>query len=112
MKLYRIERDDEYWAMLYDNLGYFWFEHVLPARNAMAQEEPMEQVHEGWQSVLATTVQPLLFVFSLLLLPPWCCSLVVVSGVVMLRSNMRCVVVLLDRFVSTSQFSGILKRSA
>eukprot|EP00958_Prasinococcus_capsulatus_P004467 scaffold412_cov388-Prasinococcus_capsulatus_cf.AAC.41 len=44
VKLYRVDRDEEYWAMLYDNLGYFWFEHVLPAREALAQDRPMEKV--------------------------------------------------------------------
>lgn len=41
--LFRVERDQEYWEMMEEDLHTFWFEHVLPARSSMQKSPGHEQ---------------------------------------------------------------------
>ena len=41
--IYRVERDPEYWAMMYRALSDFWWQHVVPGKHAIAAGEDPER---------------------------------------------------------------------
>ena len=41
--IYRVNRDPEYWAMMYGALSDFWWQHVVPGKHAIAAGDDPER---------------------------------------------------------------------
>ena len=54
--IHRVERDVRYWEALEDVLGRFWFEKVVPAREAVAAGMSQEEVRAKYQPQLTSNL--------------------------------------------------------
>ena len=41
--VYRVERDREYWALMYESLSDFWWQHIIPGKHALAAGKDFER---------------------------------------------------------------------
>ena len=55
--IYRVERDPEYWAMMYRALSDFWWQNVVPGKHAMAAGEDPEKFRPSETHPLTETLK-------------------------------------------------------
>ena len=57
VSIYRVERDHEYWALLYSCLSDFWWQNVIPAKHALAAGKNVERYRPSEESDLCAELK-------------------------------------------------------
>lgn len=57
VSIYRVERDHEYWALLYSCLSDFWWQNVIPAKHALAAGKNIERYRPSEESELCAELK-------------------------------------------------------
>ena len=55
--IYRVERDHEYWALLYSCMSDFWWQNVIPAKHALASGKYHEKYRPSSESDLCAELK-------------------------------------------------------